>query len=299
MDIFTHAGIGLIVAGPFIQEKPELAVGIVAGSVLPDLDALCRLAGKRTFLRHHQTWSHSLPVQAAASAAVGFIASRFGWNGFALAIGLFAGLASHTALDMLNTFGVAWLYPFSRRRLCLGWVFFIDAVVLAALLATLLAVLPFWFQSGQAPFASMVAFTCFLMGYILLKGWLKNRAAGIRPEARSLVPSAFVPWRYIGTRMEKDDLVVLHINAVTASTVPVASVHLLDRRYATIVGTLPDYHTMRELSPEYHVIGAFPEAGATRVLCRDMRTRNFGTRFGDLEVWLDANEQITRSRFHV
>jgi hypothetical protein len=30
-----------------------------------------------------------------------------------------------------------------------------------------------------------------------------------------------------------------------------------------------------------------------------MRMRNFGTRFGDLEVWLDANRHIIRSRFYV
>jgi len=37
----------------------------------------------------------------------------------------------------------------------------------------------------------------------------------------------------------------------------------------------------------------------TRILCRDMRMRNFGTRFGDLEIWLDSNHQVLRTRFHV
>jgi hypothetical protein len=37
----------------------------------------------------------------------------------------------------------------------------------------------------------------------------------------------------------------------------------------------------------------------TCLLCRDMRTRNFGTSFGDLEVWLDTNKKILRTRFHV
>lgn len=40
MDIVTHAGLGLIAAAPAINAQPELALGIVAGSVLPDLDAL-------------------------------------------------------------------------------------------------------------------------------------------------------------------------------------------------------------------------------------------------------------------
>ena len=55
---------------------------------------------------------------------------------------------------------------------------------------------------------------------------------------------------------------------------------------------------MREISSEYHVVSALPEGQGTRLLCRDMRLRNFGTRFGDLEVWLDSNRKVARSRFH-
>jgi membrane-bound metal-dependent hydrolase YbcI (DUF457 family) len=47
MDIITHAGIGLIAAAPLLNSHPELAAGLVAGSVLPDLDALNRVFGKR------------------------------------------------------------------------------------------------------------------------------------------------------------------------------------------------------------------------------------------------------------
>ena len=71
MDIVTHAGIGLIAASPLLTDRPELAVGIVAGSVVPDLDALFRLANKTAFLRGHQSWTHALPVQLVFSIALG------------------------------------------------------------------------------------------------------------------------------------------------------------------------------------------------------------------------------------
>jgi len=48
-----------------------------------------------------------------------------------------------------------------------------------------------------------------------------------------------------------------------------------------------------------YVTNASTEGTETRLLCRDMRLRNFGTRFGDFEVWLNSNLQVTRSRFHV
>src|SRR5262249_15935669 len=136
MDILTHAGIGLVAASPFLADRPELAVGVVAGSVLPDLDALYRLANKTTFLRAPQTWSHSLPIQVTFSIAVGTVAVFLGWSGVELGGGLLAGLHGHSLLDLTNTYGVAWFAPFSRRRFCLEWLFFIDSFVLTGLALT-------------------------------------------------------------------------------------------------------------------------------------------------------------------
>jgi hypothetical protein len=76
-------------------------------------------------------------------------------------------------------------------------------------------------------------------------------------------------------------------------------VRVLDDSFAGMLEALPEFRVMREVSPEYHVVSASQDGPATRLLCRDMRMRNFGTRFGDLEVWLDANRQVTRSRFYV
>src|SRR3974377_275174 len=111
MDIVTHAGIGLVAASPFLADRPELAVGLVAGSVLPDLDALCRLRDKTAFLRAHQTWSHALPVQLIVSAGTAFTAELLGWRGIEVSVGLLAGLVGHSLLDLTNTYGVAWVTP--------------------------------------------------------------------------------------------------------------------------------------------------------------------------------------------
>jgi membrane-bound metal-dependent hydrolase YbcI (DUF457 family) len=119
MDIVTHAGMGSVAASPFLADRPVLPLGIAASSVLPDLDSTCRLVNKTAFLRAHQTWSHALPVQQAASSAAGEVADSWGWNGVELGEGLFAGLMGHSLLDLTNTYGVAWFTPFSRRRFCL------------------------------------------------------------------------------------------------------------------------------------------------------------------------------------
>jgi membrane-bound metal-dependent hydrolase YbcI (DUF457 family) len=299
MDIVTHAGIGLVAASPFLPDRPELAVGIVAGSVLPDLDVLCRLRDKMAFLRAHQTWSHALPVQLTFSAGTAFIATLLGWRGMELGMGLLAGLIGHSLLDLTNTYGVAWLTPFSRRRFCLEWVFFIDAIILISLAVALSLVVQTWFRQGLVPGIYAIAFFGFLAFYIVSKAFLRRRAGAFCPGSRSLVPSALVPWRFYGTMRQQDSISLFRFNAITGACSKFGEVPVMDEAFAPTLKQVPEFQLMREVSPEYHVVKASSENEEVLLLCRDMRMRNFGTRFGDLEVWLDSNHQVTRSRFYV
>jgi membrane-bound metal-dependent hydrolase YbcI (DUF457 family) len=274
-------------------------VGIVAGSVLPDLDALYRLADKVPFLRAHQSWSHALPVQLVLSIALGLAATLLGWRGIDLGAGLLAGLIAHSLLDLTNTYGVALLMPFSRRRFCLEWVFFIDLVVLAGTAATLALVIPLWLRQGEVPAQYAVAFLVGLCAYALLKGALRHRVGRLCPQAKSLVPSASVPWRFFGAQRREQTMSLFRVNALTGSRCAVGEVPVLDDSFALALNGLPEFRLMRELSPEYHVVGASADGASTRLLCRDLRMRNFRTRFGDLEVWLDSNQQVLHTRFHV
>ena len=298
MDIVTHAGIGLIAASPFLAAQPEVALGLVAGSVLPDLDACARLVAKRTFLRTHQTWSHAIPVQLTAALTAGIAGHIFGGHGLALGSGLFAGAVVHTLLDMTNTFGVAWLLPFSSRRFCLEWAFFIDAIMFAATLLTLALVIPEWIGAGEVSWWYAGIFFAFCFVYISIKGMLRKRAGSYCAGAGSLVPSALVPWRFYGAEVSRDSVTLFHVNAIYGNRQILERQPLFDARYLPALEASPDFRAMRQLSAAYHVIRAEQEGETTYLLCRDLRIRNFGTRFGDLEVWLDKHHQIIRSKFH-
>ena len=56
---------------------------------------------------------------------------------------------------------------------------------------------------------------------------------------------------------------------------------------------------MRGLSPAYHVTRVEADPGGTRLTCRDLRTRNFNTRFGEIELTLDAGGSVREMEFHV
>ena len=299
MDILTHAGIGLIAAAPLLSSRPELALGLVAGSVLPDLDALSRVFGKRAFLRSHQTWSHALPLHAAVSVLAGLAARLYGADGLGLGAGLFAGLAGHGLLDLSNTLGVTLLAPFCRRRLCLEWMFFIDAFVLG--LTMLAAGFSLWLllRNGEAPLHYAGMYFGMLAVYVGAKGALRRRAAAMAPEAVTLVPSALCPWQFFGVGEGGDCVRLFQINVRTGRREGVWRQEILDATHADRLAQVPEFRLMRELSPAYHVVSATKSGEGEVVACRDLRTRNFGTSFGGLEVVFDGGNRVIRTTFHV
>ncbi len=86
--------------------------GMLLGSVLPDLDLALLPFGKREYV--HRTFSHS-PFFVLVAAR--FLSSRLPANA------LFCGGVSHLLLDNFwggDPPGVAWFFPFDRKRHLLG-----------------------------------------------------------------------------------------------------------------------------------------------------------------------------------
>ncbi len=51
---------------------------------------------------------------------------------------------------------------------------------------------------------------------------------------------------------------------------------------------------MRALSPLYHVVEVREDESNVTLTCRDLRTRNFSTRFGELLVTLGKSGTVER-----
>ncbi len=61
----------------------------------------------------------------------------------------------------------------------------------------------------------------------------------------------------------------------------------------------PRVREMRKLSPAYHLVAAEQVPEGTRLTCRDLRTRNFGGRFGTLEITVDIQGNPMEKMLHV
>jgi membrane-bound metal-dependent hydrolase YbcI (DUF457 family) len=299
MDIVTHAMMGVIIASPLVPEAPLTASCFMLGSVLPDLDVICRCFGKRAFMLCHQTYSHAfftiLTVTILAKLA---IPSSFNEPWAALALG--AGMLLHSLTDATNTYGIALFLPFSRKRFCLEWVFFIDATVILASAICAALVARKWMKSdfSTAPIAGL--YVAFLTAYWFIKFLLRHQARKRCPDGiLSLLPSALLPWHFFGCCRKGNEVRLLKVNLLNASVQIEETILVLDDEFAPKLSGISEFSVMRELSAAYHVIEAQKDAEKTQIRCRDLRTRNFKTRFGGLDVTLGPTGNVMEVTFHV
>jgi membrane-bound metal-dependent hydrolase YbcI (DUF457 family) len=301
MDIATHAAMGLIAASPFVATRPGLATGLMFGSVLPDLDVLCRGFGKRAFLAMHQSWSHSLPVIVLFSAVVWFIGHESAMLGGGLALGLGLGMLGHVLLDVTNTSGVAVFVPFSRKRFCLEWVWFTDKLVMLFSVLMLALVCWNWNQPNPDTLSLPLGFFVFILIYWSMKGWLRQLAKKHAPhQTISLVPHSWAPWQFLGIRRRQhSELEAFRLNALSGQTTALRRYVIYDLEYERFIARLPEFQAMRNLSPAYHVVEAGERENGVVLQCRDLRPRRLSGGFGDLKIWLDEHKKIKRVEFRV
>jgi membrane-bound metal-dependent hydrolase YbcI (DUF457 family) len=300
MDIVTHGLMGVAVGGPFLGRYPAAPAGLILGSAAPDLDALSRCLGKRSFLRCHQGWTHSIPLLACLGGMGELLTRFYAPDLTGMAAGFALGAILHAMLDLTNTYGVRVLAPFSSRRFCLEWVFFIDGVVIGLTIAAFLPAAAS-LLSGNEPSRIVVGvYLAALLAYIGGKALIARRARRLAdPNSVSVIPSAVIPWEYFVCRRAGDGVSSWKLNAVTGRQVKLAECRVLDAEFAEHLDGLPEYREMRSLSPAYHVIACEHDGEVTRIRCRDLRIINFNTSFGTLDVTLDRDSAVRSYVFHV
>jgi inner membrane protein len=298
MDIVTHAVSGAVLASPFVGTHPIAAGAFALATTLPDLDSLSRLFGKRAFLRHHQTWSHSLAFAVGAGVAAGVVGMATGVREPFLAVAVFAGFVAHSLFDLTNTYGIALLSPVFRRRFSLDWFFFIDLPVTAISFAALAWVILDWRDGAGPGWGPAAVWLTAMVIHLTVKLLFRRRAIADSPEGTlSLLPSIFLPWWFIGCSKERDFIRTFRLDAVTGRMDEVKKYRFIDEDYRALLEAVPEFRVMSSLTPAYHLVRAEPVNGGTELVCRDLRTRHFGARFGELTLLVGDDGNVRRKVF--
>jgi inner membrane protein len=174
MDPITHslaAAALLAVARPAPSGLDAASLACLAGSLVPDLDIVCRAWGQQAYLNHHRRFSHSLfglAVQGGIVALLHTLVSG-GFSSQVLLWYLLGGL-SHVLLDSLNYYGVALFWPFSRRIFSLGLLNLLDPLLLVLLLVMSGGK---WFYSWLPPVAGGLTVV-----YLAFRWWMRYWVGG-------------------------------------------------------------------------------------------------------------------------
>jgi len=119
VDPIAHTLVGATLAKTGLERRSAYATAaLIIGANLPDIDGITYFVGGDLGLYFRRGWTHGLPaiaiwpfLLAGALSLLGRGRARFGalfW------LSLLA-VATHPALDWLNTYGMRWLMPFDDR----------------------------------------------------------------------------------------------------------------------------------------------------------------------------------------
>jgi inner membrane protein len=288
MDVVHHAfigGAGFLTASAFGHELAGFS--FLAASVFPDLDVLFMLFGKRFYLKHHQSITHSLllaPIYAAllgAGLAYGFDVS-FGW---ALFSGSLAGLVFHIVLDWSNTFRISLFLPATFKRYSLDAVFFIDGVAWG--FTGLFYLLYGYFRIEPVLYLYPLLF----FGYLTAKFFLHRHVVeDLKPLYA--IPSSLNPFEFYVLENSGDNLVGYLYNAFRKTIRKKRRYPPVPEEYIDMASRSPVFRDMHHILRELHITDVSRNEAGTMIQARDIAVRNFRGRFGRTELEFDKDGRL-------
>lgn len=139
MDPVTHMVIGIALykmgGQPMTIQNPTL-LGAILGAVIPDIDIVLQKWGDYIYLKHHRGASHSIIGLAVFSTLITVVLLPLykHMNFLNVLIWTFLGCVSHSAVDMLNSYGAEFLWPFYKKKISFGLLIIFDPILFVLLL---------------------------------------------------------------------------------------------------------------------------------------------------------------------
>jgi inner membrane protein len=242
MDPITHALSGAVLARSLRQPasghgrlRPwQIVLVVTLGAVIPDIDALLGFFSDIATLTDRRGITHSFVMLPLWALLLGWVFAKLfrtpqrRWQLTALAG---VGLALHIDFDLINSFGVMLLAPFSWHRFDWGTTFIIDLILTGTQLVGLIAsvVLKRWVAIHRVAIATCVVVLSYLGAQAVAKQIALKEAQrfaseqGFAPERAGVQPRPLSPFHWTlvlqndaGYRLAHVDLLSKEMHTIAA-----------------------------------------------------------------------------------
>ncbi|MQR88039.1 metal-dependent hydrolase [Bacillus megaterium] len=183
MDTGTHIAMGIALGGlatldPTVSANTAtldaVMIGVMAGSLAPDLDTVLKLRNNAQYIRNHRGITHSIPAVILWPLLIVLILSLLlpGANLLHLWMWTFAGVIIHVFVDIFNAYGTQALRPFTNKWIALGVINTFDYVIFSAHVLAILI----WFI-GAEPGPTFITLYVLLTFYYGLRFYMRHQIA--------------------------------------------------------------------------------------------------------------------------
>ena len=237
--------------------------------------------GRRAYLKNHQGASHSIflsPLLAALVALPLTVLLVPDWKLFLLAL---LGIWLHILLDVCNTFGVAWLWPFSKRRDCLDAVFFIDLTAWAITAITLIGTLHT--RNPWTAGAGGLALAAYFIGKACLR-----RCAMRRYGCSMLIPSSLNPLEFLALEVKQGSARAYRIRATTGRLYDEHIYESVPMKYTELAQKSRVFRDMNQIARFLFITQVEDRNDDILIVADDLGIRNFGGHFGRTTLRFDG-----------
>jgi inner membrane protein len=227
----THTFVGLLVAKTGAEKwfRGATLTAVIASN-LPDVDSVAGFWGTAAYLDHHRGITHALigvPVLALALSAVMYRITAQFWRTYAVAL---IAMATHPALDYLNSYGLRPFLPWSSKSYYGDLLFIFDPLLDLILVIGLLA--GWWWPHRKqlAALASVFLAFTYLGVRLQLHGRAAEQIEKLAMQNREIETWAVMPgggnpvvWdAIVATKSEvmRFDVCALPCSDIDAETVP-------------------------------------------------------------------------------
>ncbi len=143
MDTLSHSIMGIGISIMAIEEsglpddyKPLVYVAIIGASSIPDIDAVTKLGGNKSYINQHRGFTHSLLFLPILVLLLNFITNVFFPNEYQNILLPWIALAvtMHLITDIFNNYGIKLLWPFKDKWLSINATYTIDFFIIGLFL---------------------------------------------------------------------------------------------------------------------------------------------------------------------